>query len=246
MENPLPYRSRHDTRSTSSILYVGNSFFSCNNGIGWHVSRLHPAAKPVQRLRSTSITITGGGLGWHDVESYFRPDAIGSYSFDDNNTVVFETHERLFDVVVMMDSSQGPIHPTLKKAFHEAVRRHCGTVRRYGAEPVFLMSWAYANVPQMTAQLAAAYAAAGRDNDAAVIPVGLAFERASQISDINLYMSDKAHPSPAGTYLAAATLYAALFARSPVGLNYDADLESPAAALLQAVAWETVRDYAQS
>ena len=29
------------------------------------------------------------GLDWHDVESYFRPNAIGSYSFDEQNNVVF-------------------------------------------------------------------------------------------------------------------------------------------------------------
>ena len=66
-----------------SILYVGNSFLSFNNGIGWHVSRLHASANPATRLRGTSVAITGGGLDWHDVESYFRPKAFGSYSFDE-------------------------------------------------------------------------------------------------------------------------------------------------------------------
>jgi hypothetical protein len=46
-----------------SILYVGNSFLSFNNGIGWHVSRLHASANPVTRLRATSVAITGGALG---------------------------------------------------------------------------------------------------------------------------------------------------------------------------------------
>jgi hypothetical protein len=89
----------------ASILYVGNSFLSFNNGIGWHVARLHASGNPRQRLRSTSVSITGGGLDWHDVDSYFRPNAIGAYSFDDANNLVFNDKGKLFDVVVMMDCS---------------------------------------------------------------------------------------------------------------------------------------------
>jgi hypothetical protein len=47
----------------------------------------------------------------------------------------------------------------------------------------------------------------------------------------------------AGTYLAAATLYAALFKKSPVGLKYGAGLDDPTTKHLQTVAWETVQDY---
>jgi len=30
------------------------------------------------------VTIGGSGFDWHDVESYFRPNAIGNYSFDEH------------------------------------------------------------------------------------------------------------------------------------------------------------------
>ena len=100
-----------------SVLYVGNSYFSFNNGVGWHVTRLHASRAATERLRSTSITITGDGLGWHDVESYFRPDAVGSYSFDQDSAIVFNEGDRLFDVVLMMDCSQCPVHPVLKTLF---------------------------------------------------------------------------------------------------------------------------------
>ena len=49
--------------------------------------------------------------------------------------------------------------------------------------------------------------------------------------------------SLAGTYLAASTLYAALFKRSPVGLKYGAGLDDATAKHLQTVAWDTVQDY---
>jgi hypothetical protein len=47
----------------------------------------------------------------------------------------------------------------------------------------------------------------------------------------------------AGTYLAAATVYASLFKKSPVGLKYTAGLDEATVAHLQAVAWDTVQDY---
>jgi hypothetical protein len=50
----------------------------------------------------------------------------------------------------------------------------------------------------------------------------------------------------AGTYLAAATVYAALFKKSPVGLSYTAGLDTSTAKLLQTAAWETVQDYFQT
>ena len=66
----------------ASILYIGNSFFYFNNGMGGHVSRLNAAAEAAKKLRSTDITISGSSLQWHDVEFYFRPNAVGALSFD--------------------------------------------------------------------------------------------------------------------------------------------------------------------
>jgi hypothetical protein len=226
-----------------SVLYVGNSYFSFNNGIGWHVRHLHSSSGAKERLRSTSITITGGGLSWHDVESYFRPDAVGSYSFNEDNTVVFNANDTLFDIVLMMDCSQCPVHPVLKTSFRESARRHSETVRRHDAKPAFFMSWAYRNAPEMTAQLAEAYDAVGHENDALVVPAGLAFARAMARPTIDLYMADNAHPTLRGTYLSAATVYASLFGQSPVGLPYDAGLPEEEAAFLQAIAWETVLEH---
>ena len=114
----------------------------------------------------------------------------------------------------------------------------------FGAIPVFFMSWAYADKPEMTAQLAEAYTVAGNANNALVIPAGLAFARAlSEQPELNLYVADKRHPTLAGTYLAACVVFAALTGRSPVGNPYLAGIDAPTAHLLQTVAWETVQDY---
>src|SRR5580698_8727714 len=225
----------------ASIIYIGNSFFYFNNGMDGHVSRLNASAEEAKKLRSTEVTIRGSSLQWHDVESYFRPNAVGAFSFDPENNIIPNKTDKLFEVAVMMDCSQCPIHPVLKSQFTEYAKKDSAIVRKHGAKPVLFMSWAYANKPEMTAGLAEAYTVAGNDNDALVIPAGLAFARiVKEHPEINLYIADKRHPTLAGSYLAAATSYAAMFKQSPVGLAYTAGLDGPTAKALQEAAWATV------
>jgi hypothetical protein len=227
-------------------MFIGNSFFYYNNGMPSQVSLLEKAADPEHKneYRTTMVTIGGSGFDWHDVESYFRPNAIGSYEFDDQNNVVFQNRDKIYDAAVMMDCSQCPIHPKLKSVFTEYAKKDADIVRSHGATPIFFMSWAYSDKPEMTAQLAEAYTVAGNANNALVIPAGLAFAKARQKQpELNLYQPDKRHPTLPGTYLAACTTFAALTGRSPVGNSYHAGLDEPTAKFLQEIAWETVQDY---
>src|SRR3954463_2417567 len=86
-------------------IFIGNSFFYYNNGLPGHLSLMEKAADPEhkQEYRNTMVTIGGSGFDWHDTENYFRPNAIGKYSFDESNNVVFNKLDKLFDVAVMMD-----------------------------------------------------------------------------------------------------------------------------------------------
>jgi len=227
-----------------SILWVGNSFFYYNNSMHNYVGRLVRAADPKMGHRSTSATLSGSGLDWHDMESYFRPNAIGKYSFVGDNEVRFNKLDKLFDAVIMIDCSQCPVHPQLKAVFHEYARKQSDIVRKHGATPIFLMTWAYKDKPEMTAQLAEEYTIAGNDNDALVIPAGLAFAKAiGKKPDLEFYQPDKRHPSLIGTYLAACTTYASIYRKSPVGNPYTGGIDAQTANFLQAVAWETVQEY---
>lgn len=228
----------------ASAIFIGNSFFYYNNGIHNQVLNLIRSADSKARFRTTMATISGSGIDWHDVDHYFRPNAIGRYSFMADNSLSFNKLDKLFDVAIVMDCSQCPIHPELGRVFEEVAARHSASARRHGAEPVFFMSWAYSDKPEMTAQLAEAYTRVANQHNALVIPAGLAFARAmSKRPDINLYAPDKRHPSPAGTYLAAATVYATLTGKSPAGLKYTASVDPAVGAFLQEIAWETVAAY---
>jgi len=229
-----------------TAMFIGNSFFYYNNGMPGHVTLLQKAADPerAREYRNTMVTIGGSGFDWHDVEHYFRPNAIGAYSFDDNNNIVFNKSAKLYDAAVMMDCSQCPIHPTLKTVFTDYAKKNADIVRAKGATPIFFMSWAYADKPEMTAQLAEAYTVAGNANNALVIPAGLAFAKSvARQPELNLYVPDKRHPSLAGTYLAACVVFASLTGKSPVGNSYVAGIDPPTAKFLQEVAWATVQEY---
>lgn len=70
-----------------------------------------------------------------------------------------------------------------------------------------------------------------------IAEAGLAFERLIATDDsINLYHTDLRHPSPAGTYLAACTIYATLFEEKTAGIPYTFD--QPCHAILQKAADE--------
>lgn len=229
----------------ASAIFIGNSFFYYNNGIVSHLGGMLGAQTPPQRIRSTMVTIGGSGFDWHDVDSYFRPGAVGRYSFDRNNNVVMnDPKQKLFDVAILMDCSICSLHPDLKGVFTDYARKHTDTVRRHGAVPVLFMSWAFQDRPEMTAALAEAYTKAGNDNDTLVIPAGLAFARAlAERPNLVLHIKDKRHPTLAGTILAAATTYATLFGRSPVGLTYDTEISAEEITFLQTVAWATTQAY---
>ncbi|QHJ01664.1 hypothetical protein GT347_21495 [Xylophilus rhododendri] len=239
-----PMRLDIGSPAPASVLYIGSSFFYYNNGINNIVGNLARAGDPPARPASTMITISGAGFDWHDVDSYFRPDAVARYTIDRNNELHFNSRSPLFDVAIMMDCSQCALHPDLKANFHAYAKKDAEIVRKHGARPVFFMSWAYQDHPEMTQGLAEAYTQIGNDNDALVIPAGLAFARSLRDHpEIPLYVADKRHPTLAGGYLAAATTYATIWRRSPVGLKETAGLPADVALALQTAAWATVQDY---
>jgi hypothetical protein len=228
-----------------TFMFVGNSFMYYNNSMHNVFLDIIKAMDPQGKgYRGTSITMSGSGINWHDVESYFRPGGVASYSFVPGNKVVFNTFDKPFDVVIMQDCSQCPIHPQLKPVFHEYSRKQSDIVRRHGAIPVFLMTWAYEDEPDMTAPMAEEYTIAGNANKALVVPAGLAFAKArAKQPALGLYQKDKRHPTLAGTYLSAATIYSAIYRKPVSGAPPPDGLSADTAKFLDAVAWETVQEY---
>ena len=232
-------------QEVKSLLWLGNSFYYYNNSMHGHVGQLLSAAGS-RGHRSSSATISGSGLNWHDLASHLRADSgMGSYSFVGDNEVRFNPKgSRRFDAVMMMDCSQCPIHPQLGPLFHEFVGKHSATARSFGTEPILFMSWAYSDKPEMTGPLAEEYIKAGKAHNALVVPAGLAFaESVKKRPEVSLIVADKRHPTLAGTYLAACTVLASVYKVNPLGNAYTAGLPAAVAAHLQAVAWDTAQAF---
>ena len=162
--------------------------------------------------------------------------------------MVFHKYEdgKVFDAVVLQDNSQGPVHPELRKFFEKYAAIHSKDIRATGAEPLFMMTWAYKDKPEMTKALADATTTVANANHAMVVPVGLAFARAlRERPDLGMTVADNRHPTAAGSYLEGAVLFATLTKTSPEGAKFNGGkpLSDKDAAFLQRVAWETVTEF---
>lgn len=208
--------------SSERVLFVGNSFTYYNNSLHNHFRQLvRSAGLETENSRVRSLTISGGRLPEHAAGLRQR--------LDDED----------WDIVVLQGHSRGPIGEATAGPFASSAREYSALVRQDGAEPVFFMTWAYSDRPEMTVELDAAYTAIGRELNARVTPVGLAFASVtSERPEIALRIADKSHPTLAGTYLAACTFFAVIHERTPEGLDYGAGLDVADAAYLQRVAWQ--------
>lgn len=211
-----------------SILFVGNSFTFYNNAIYTHLRGLLVAQDPSNRKKIflKSMTISGATLADH------------------RSGLSQLLTSRSWDVVVLQGQSRESLDDDTARGFRSTARIYSEAIRSQGAVPVLFMTWAYADRPEMTTQLANAFRRLGNKLDVPVIPVGLAFAQAQdEIPGIVLHDKDQKHPSLEGTYLAAVVFYASLYGNSPVELGYNAGLDEKLARKLRQTAWQTVQDY---
>ena len=227
------------TKSISSIMLIGNSFFYYNNSLHNHLGDLYDADPNLDTPRRRSITINGSSLSWHDVESYLSNEEIGSFRIDSDTNTYEPYEEKDIDVVIMMDCSLCPINDERKDSFYKYVKKHSETIRSKGIEPILFMSWPYKNKPEMQQQLEKEFFKASKLNNLRMVPAGQAFLYVNKnFSNINLYNEDLRHPSKEGTYLAALMVFTTLSKKSPVGNSYSMDLDPKVARTLQQVAWD--------
>lgn len=230
-----------------TVLLVGISFSYFNNGVGTCAEVLcHEKGDPIA---FTMVTISEAGLGWHLLKSYLRPDGLKSWSFatDGSNKIVRNEHPdgKIFDAVILQGNSQEPIHPELAENFAREAAADCVDIRAAGAFPLLVLTWAYKDKPEMIEQLATAIIETANKTDAMVIPAGLAFAKAQKLNpDLPLHISDRRHPTAAGTYLYACVIFSTLTQKSPEGAPCrgigEARINDADARFLQKIAWDTV------
>ena len=225
-------------------LLIGNSYSFYNCGVHTYLRGLMQATEPKIPMKTRLLTISSGSLSFHDVPFYLKPHDQDPYG----DTKDGELTHPMFDVVLLQDHSAAATSAKRIPFLKRDAKRHADTIRAAGSTPILIMTWTKADKREELGTLADNTIAAANDAGMRVVPVGLAFERArTALPDVVFQMPDKSHPTGAGTYLYAATLYASLFHRSPEGLDFTGDCEKPLEASLaqrlEAIAWETVKTF---
>ncbi len=254
-ESVPPLRRSAALEDTVRALFVGSSYTYVNNLPDLLEGFAHTLEDGP--MIDTEMSVRGAStLRWHLDEGSAR-QRIDAGDFD---AVVVQGQSRLGPPYVDGVSIIGD--PTM---FLNAARELVSSIQATDARAVLFLTWARRDYPAQLDVLADAYGSVASETGAVLSPIGRAWARAHAKEGIpDLYIFDGSHPSPAGSYLTAATLYATLTGRSPEGapaiirgrftsLDGDldenryvtlVDLDPATATALQRIAWETYRSAA--
>lgn len=227
-------------KDPTHILFVGNSYLYYGDSVHNHVRRMAIAAGlyEASKLKYKSATIGGAAIFDHNIEHLLEHDNLRV--------------DKPFEVVILQGGSAAPLSKKRRKLFIGTTKTFSDKIKRAGGETVLYMTHSYVKPHArykagMIKDIASLYIEAGNEIGALVIPVGLAFEEAyRQRPTIQLHKSfDGSHPDLAGTYLAAATVFASIYGISPVANSYDyfGAIEPDTLLFLQNVAQDTVTDF---
>lgn len=226
------------SQDSISVLWIGNSYTYVND---------------LPTMTSLLATSLGDEIS-------FDSKTNGGYTFA-NQAADPLTYTKIkskpWDYVILQAQSQEPSFPTSQvnsgtlpyaEQLADSVyaNRFCSQVHYY-------MTWGRQNgdaqwdsinsFNKMNGRLRDAYLRFMDSTEASVSPVGSAWKYVrDHYPAINLYQADGSHPSVEGSYLAAATFYASMFRKSPVGASYISSLSQSTATILQEVAALTVMD----
>lgn len=221
----MPSTLARPKRNSPRILFVGNSLTFTNDlpqmveqlcrksGIN---ARVEQVTKGAHTLNRFAFAASG-----RPIDKQMRQQLMSQLKKKKWDYVVLQgqRHEAVTDVSDMR-KAVAALEPLIKKA---------------GAQMVLYETWApekghfdyngsskiAANPNEYQSKIASTYYSLAEKHKCALSPAGIAFARAQVIyPDIELFNSDKLHPSAAGTYLSACTMYATLFGKSPEGISY--------------------------
>lgn len=224
---------------TTKVLFIGNSFTYYHDMDQLFASLVKAAGYDAQVERIT--------IGAHNLSRFADPSDEGGVMVEAALTAHGD-----YDIIVLQEQSTRPI--TNPDLFEDGVTRLCGRIRetQKNCQIYLYATWGYPKqaavrgqtIPEMEAQLRAAYTSVANKLGVRVSPVGEAFSKVySENRSINLYAEDQLHPSYAGSYLAACVHAAKLLGIDPRGSAFSGDVQnlSPETALiLQQAAYSTV------
>lgn len=196
--NSSPRRATLPAGSELRVLFLGNSLTASND---------LPAL--VQ-----SMAATGG------VRLIYRAITPGGVSLEDHwlkgegRTALAQTH---WDYVVLQ---QGPSsRPESQVQLREWAGRWADEARAHAATPALYMVWPFQGQPDGFKLVAQSYRRAADASKSQLFPAGEAWDLSLRGNrSLRLYLRDKLHPTPAGTYLAALVITQGLTGIRPTAI----------------------------
>lgn len=204
---------------TTRVLFIGNSYTYYND--------LPQQVAALAASMDHHVEVASNTPGGYSLQSHLT-----------NATTLNLIEQGTWDFVVLQEQSQTPAFPLsqVESTFYPAAAGLVDLIREANpcAIPMFYMTWGRENgdasncdawPPVCTYEgmqdlLTERYLAAAADNEAACAPVGVVWREVFTSTGTDLYASDGSHPSAAGSYLAASTIFTAIFAEDPYESNY--------------------------
>ena len=227
-------------KNPERILFVGNSYLYYNDSLHNHVRRMldEVYATEIDTSNYKSVTISGSRSWHHNID----------HSIDHKNLGVDEP----FQLVIFQGGSGETNTEKERNIFAQEIEKIVKKIKDSGAEAALYMIHAYVEPhedtnPQMINNIKQMYIDAGNKNDALIIPVGIAFEKAYKAQkNIQLHKHyDGTHPNILGTYLASCVVFASITHLSPLNIQYSYydKISKEDKEFLQNIAKETVEDF---
>ena len=227
-------------KTPERVLYVGNSYLYYNDSLHNHVRRMldEVYATEIDTSNYKSVTISGSRSWHHNID----------HPLDHKNLGVDES----FQLVIFQGGSGETNTEKERNIFAQEIEKIVKKIKDSGAEAALYMIHAYVEPhedtnPQMINNIKQMYIDAGNKNDALIIPVGIAFEKAYKAQkNIQLHKHyDGTHPNILGTYLASCVVFASITHLSPLNIQYSYydKIRKEDKEFLQNIAKETVEDF---
>ncbi len=235
------------------ILMIGNSLT-----FTWSIPSILEgfAAATKRSLQVTAHTAGGKDLAWHWTNPSGKPPITAQEAIAKSG----------YDLVIVQEFSNILLKNEGRESFANMLPEYIKAITQAKMQPLLYMAHpTRKEVDQAGIQpIIDAYSKNADELGLICAPVALAFvlsnERLPKLALMDCqterkYALDKAstHQSPFGSYLAACTLYAAIYQQSPVGLSFRAafdgksqiPIEEADAKAAQEIAWQVWQEYQQ-
>lgn len=191
------------------VLFIGNSYTYYNN----LPAMLEDFARGDNAAREVRVEmVVRGGATLRD--HWTTGDALAAIRRGPWDYVVLQDQSMLG--ITLVEGRPSVNDPGLLQSFGRLFAREIAAA---GAKPVFYLTWSRRSMPELQPRLNAAYGMIARETGALLAPVGPAWQAVlAARPDLDLYDPDGSHPSAAGSYLAAATIWATISGRPARGL----------------------------